>query len=314
MRFGLPHERADTVIMDVTLRSASQDAPDPSAFSMPGQPPPDVVPLTDAHRRLGYVPIAPDDTGHLDLTSLVALTGDAPAAPSSVLVYTAGLDYLRMSEDPAWAGPGPFGPVDAAAQPVAIPGGGVALYEPAGDGLGRRLAIHGADTDLFLETNLTRDELVSIATSLPMHAQPLPTAWRIARTGSLSIERIPIDDALGDAELSAVPTGLPPGYVIASATRTRAGGTLVGTTITFRQRETDAAGPPVTLHVTPSIDTPHTSSPDQVAVEIGTTPARWTPSDALLEWEADGGYRSLQGDVGLAVLLDIATSITAAGA
>ena len=33
-------------------------------------------------------------------------------------MYAAGLDYLRISEDPSWTGPGPFGPLDATAQAV----------------------------------------------------------------------------------------------------------------------------------------------------------------------------------------------------
>lgn len=312
MRFGLPHEQADTAIMDVTLQSVSGAAPDPSVFAIPGLGRPESVPLADAERRLGYLPVLPGDTGHLDLTSLIA-PDEAPASPSSVLVYTAGLDYLRISEDPAWTGPGPFGPLDAAAQPIEMPGGGVALYEPAGDGLGRRLAIHGAGTDLFLETNLPRDELVSIAVSLPVQAQPLPDAWRMARTGPLTIEQITVGQALAGAGMSAIPDGLPLGYVIASATRTLVGGAPVGTTITFRQGETDAAGPPVTLQMGPSIASPHTTSPDQVVVDIGDTPGRWTPSDALLEWDADGSYRSLQGDVDLGVLLEIARSLTDSG-
>jgi hypothetical protein len=109
-----------------------------------------------------------------------------------------------------------------------------------------------------------------------------------------------------------VPDGLPAGYVIASATRTLDRGAAVATTITFRQRETDAAGPPVTLHVSRSPARSHTTAPDQVVVAIGATTGRWTPSDALLEWEAGGSTRSLQGDVGLEVLLDIAASMTAA--
>ena len=72
MRFGLPHEQADTAIMDVTLQSVSGAAPDPSVFAIPGLGRPESVPLADAERRLGYLPVLPGDTGHLDLTSLIA--------------------------------------------------------------------------------------------------------------------------------------------------------------------------------------------------------------------------------------------------
>ena len=312
MRFGLPHEQAETAIMDVRLQSVSTEPPDPSLFAIPDLDGSANVPLEDAGRRLGYTPAIPGDAGHLDLASLIAPSGEGPAAPSSVLVYAAGLDYLRISEDPTWRGPGPFGPLDATAQAVDMAGGGVALYAPAGDGLGRRLAIHAAGTDLFLETNLPRDELLSIAATLPVRVEALPASWRSARAGPLTIERIPTAEALADAGLSSVPAGLPAGYVIASATRTLDRGAAVATTVTFRQRETDAAGPPITLHVSRSPARSHTTAPDQVLVAIGATTGRWTPSDALLEWEAGGSTRSLQGDVGLEVLLDIAASLTKA--
>jgi hypothetical protein len=312
MRFGLAHEHPETAVMDVRLQSVSSEPPDPSIFAIPHFDGSANVPLEDAGRRLGYTPAIPGDAGHLDLASLIAPSGDGPAAPSSLLVYAAGLDYLRISEDPSWKGPGPFGPLDATAQAVDMPGGGVALYAPAGDGLGRRLAIHATGTDLFLETNLPREDLLSIAATLPVQVEGLPASWRSARAGPLTIERIPTAEALGDAGLSSVADGLPAGYVIASATRTLDQGEAVATTITFRQRETDAAGPPITLHVSRSPARSHTTAPDQVLVAIGATTGRWTPSDALLEWEAGGSTRSLQGDVGLEVLLHIAASMTKA--
>lgn len=310
MRFGLAHERPDTAIMDVNLQSVSSEPPDPSLFSIAGAEPSVEVPLADAARRLGYAPAIPGDTGQLDLTSVIAPTNEGPASPSSVLVYTAGLDYLRISEDPSWTGPGPFGPIDATAQRIELPGGGAALYEPAGDGLGRRLAIHAGGTDLFLETNLPRDELLSIAATLPVRARPLPEAWRSARAGALTIEQVPPAEALGDVGLASLPDGLPAGYVIASATRTLDHRSAVATTIAFRQRETDTAGSPITLHVSRPAAAPHSTAPDQVLVAIGSTTGRWTPSDGLLEWEAGGSTRSLQGDVGLGVLVAIAASMT----
>ena len=310
MRFGLPHERPDTAIMDVELQSVSSQPPDTSLFSIPGAEPSAEVPLEDAARRLGYTPAIPRDAEHLELTSVTAPANEGPASPSSVLVYAAGLDYLRISEDPSWTGPGPFGPVDATAQRVELQGGGAALYEPAGDGLGRRLAIHGGGTDLFLETNLPRDELLSIAATLPVRARPLPEAWRSPRVGALTIEQVPPAAALGDVGLTSVPDGLPDGYTVANATHTLHGGSAIATTITFRQRETDTAGSSITLHVSRSGAAPRSTAPDQVLVSIGTATGRWTPSDALLEWEAGGSARSLQGDVGLGVLVAIATSMT----
>ncbi len=178
-RFGLPREPADIAIADVILTSVASVPPDATAFAIPGLPTPESLPFAQAAAQLGYDPMTPGASGRLDLISVVTSPEGASGTPRSVLLYSSGLVYLRVGEDPMWQGPGPFGPVGAGAQPVALSNGGVALVEPAGDGIGRRVAMRTASTDLYLESNLPLEELLAIASSMPVRGEPLPAASRL---------------------------------------------------------------------------------------------------------------------------------------
>jgi hypothetical protein len=166
LRFGLPVEGPGTAILDMRAASIEPGEPDPSLFEIPGTDPAalDVATLAE---RVGFRPATPTFTDALELTAAVAPPAVA-GAPRSLLVYSDGLDYLRVGERPGRPTGRAFGPVGPDATPVSLAGGGVAYYEPASDGLGRRLAIIGSDTSLFLETNLPRSDLLTIASSLPV--------------------------------------------------------------------------------------------------------------------------------------------------
>ena len=90
----------------------------------------------------------------------------------SQLTYSNGLTYLRVVEQRRWDDDGLFGPVGEAER-VDL-GGGTVYYEPAGTKQGRRLAIHTDDTNIYLETNLSREELLSVAASLPLSGSATP--------------------------------------------------------------------------------------------------------------------------------------------
>jgi hypothetical protein len=306
MRFGLAPEPQDVPVLVVTAEEVGQSPP-ASLFAIPGLARPNDVPLADAPERLGYTPATLTEPGRLGLVSLVAQPASPPGAPRSVIVYADGLDYLRLAENPDWHGSRPFGSVDAGAEEVVLPRGGVGFYEPAGDGQGRRLAIHSADTDLYLETNLARAELFSLASSIPVRGEELPSAWRSRTSGALTIERIAPRVALSMLGVG-LPPELPDGYVTASAQRESKRSRVVGLTLTFRQRDTDAAGPPLTLHVEPHAGLPAASSAAQSTVTVGSVTGRWTPSRSLLEWSDRDSYRSLSGEIDLRALVSIAAS------
>jgi hypothetical protein len=271
-------------------------------------------PLTELAERIGYLPATPTDPGLLQLASAVMPAPVAPATPRSLLLYADGLDYLRVGERPDWRGPGPFGPVGLAAQQVALPQGGVGYYEPAGTKIGRRLAIHSPDTDLYLETNLTRSRLLSIASSIPLRGRPLPRAWRVESAASMTVTRTDPDQAAELAGISPLPAGLPNGYVVASASVARAVDSVVSVTFYLRQRDSDAAGGPVTFHVERGVGLPPPSGFDQVRVDIGSMLGRWSRSRSQLEWVDHNAYRSVQGAVDLRVLVAIATRFAGSSA
>jgi hypothetical protein len=175
-RHSLPPERADVPILEMDALTIRDDPPDGSRFAIPDIADPDVRPASLA-ARLGYVPVTPAETVGLELVSASIPGGTDGAMPRSLLVYARGLDYLRIAEHPSWGGPGPFGPVGADAEEIAL-GGGVARFAPADDLYGNRVAIHAEDTDVYLESNLPRADLLAVAGSLPVHGVPLPPSQR----------------------------------------------------------------------------------------------------------------------------------------
>jgi hypothetical protein len=313
LRYGLPEEPVGATILDVRLVSSSAEPPDPWLFDIPGDVATAVDSVGAARAELGYAPTVPIGTGDLDLVSVVLPPRPARATPSSLLVYADGLDYLRVGERLDWSGPGPFGPLDVDAQQVRLGGSGVAYYEPAGEGFGRRLALHGPTGDLYLESNLPRDRLLQIAASIPVRTNPLPRTWLERSSDEVEVERVPVRRALATAGLPASLSGsLPGGYVIASAELSMIGGEPAGATLHLRQPEMDAAGEPLTLHLERASKLPPSSSRSTVTLLAGV--GRWFPGRSLLEWIDHGRYHSLQGSLPLGNLMEIANAVTEAEA
>ena len=314
LRFGIPHEPTDQPIFDVRLSSLDPNAPDPATFEVPGWSSAPSLPLASFPRRVGYLPVTPTSPGALILSSAVVPPGDDPDAPTSVLLYTDGMAYVRIGERPDWTAPRLFGPVDQGAQQVDLSGGGVAYYEPAGDGLGRRLAIHASTTNVFLESNLPRAQLLTLAASLPVRGEALPDAWRTLTGSGISIEQVAPDVTLARSPIAvALPPTLPAGYVLASGqvvSNTDSAGTdVIAVSFVFRQRQSDAVGGPIVLHVQAGVALPPASSADQLMVSLDGARARWTPGRGQLEWIAGGAYLSLEGGAGLPTLLALASQV-----
>ncbi|HUF58002.1 MAG TPA: hypothetical protein VMR89_00695 [Actinomycetota bacterium] len=310
LRYGRVVESPDEPILDVRMVSIDDEQPDESMFRIPGASPSATPRLDDLPARIGYAPATPGDAGDLELVSIVLPTASATVTPSSLLVYAEGLDYLKIAERRDWTGPGPFGPVDSVAQQIHLTGGGIAYYEPAGEGYGRRLAVHTESADLFLETNLTRDRLLTIAGSLPVRGQPLPPAWRHQDSTGVDVERIGVAEALTTAGLpSSLPERLPEGYVVASAELSKIGSAVEGVTLYLRQLDTDATGEPLILHVERGTGLPPPLSAAE-RVRFADVDGRWTPSRSQLEWVTADSYHSLQGELRLSDLVAFAGAIS----
>ncbi len=310
MRFGLPHEPPGAPILNVALGTVSDARPDPATFRIHGR---HVVSPANMDDVFGYTPTAPMAPAPLNLVAATA-PKPAPSAPTSVLLYADGLDYLRVAENRRWSGPGPFGSIGLDAEQVHLPAVGPALYEPAGEGLGRRLAIHTGNTDLFLESNLSRNDLLAVASTIGVRAAPVPSRWRVVHAGALTA--VPADPraSLRAMGLEADALSLPEGYVAASGTRSLERGADVGVTVTFRQQDTDTVGPALLLHMGTMRDTANDTTRDPERVSIGAVTGRYSPGTSELTWADAGRSWSIQGDIDLAQLVAIASSVLGARA
>jgi outer membrane lipoprotein-sorting protein len=310
LRFGIPVEASTSSILDVQLTSFDRQPPDPALFTAPGWSQPAAMPLAAFPDRVGYLPVTLTSPGNLQLSSAIVPPRDDPNAPRSVLLYTDGMAYVRVGERPDWRGPTLFGPVGEAAQQVGLSSGGVAYYEPASDGLGRRLAIHASGTNLFLESNLPRAQLLLLAASLPVRGRPLPDAWTTVSGSGISIQQVAPADALARSPVPIeLPATLPAGYVLVSASVASDASGPTGVSFVFRQRESDTAGGPIVLHMQMADALPPASSAQQLLVDFDGTSARWTPDRDQLEWIRDGAYVSLQGLLGLDAMLQLASQV-----
>ena len=313
LRYGRTPEEPETPILDVRLASMSDDRPSRRCSGSPGAPAPDPTRLDEVPARLGYRPGNARRAGRPRARSRSRCRVASSAfTPSSLLVYAEGLDYVRIGERRDWTGPGPFGPVDSLAQRVRLAGGGVGYYEPAGEGYGRRLAIHTETADLFLETNLSRDR---VAGDRGVAAGPRATAAAgVATPGSL-----PVSTSSGSAlprrsRRRAFRRRSPNGCRRATSSRAPSspgsGSAIEGVTLYLRQRDTDAAGrtpDPArrTREGAAAVLRPAAEGSDRSGVD-----GRWTPSRSQLEWVDEDAYHSLQGELGLRALVAFANAIS----
>jgi Putative zinc-finger len=314
LRFGLPEEPSLRPVFSVTALDVGMGEPDDHVFEIPatattrdqGARP---VRLEDVERRVGFDPVAPASVAGLDLYRAVIPEKEPRGA---LVAYADGLAYLTLGETRSWTGDSPFGSVGVQAEEVALSGGGVAYYEPASGERARRLSIHAAGTDLYLESNLSRTELLAAAASLPVEGLPMPDAWRVRGSGDAVIERVTLAQARGAVAFPiTLPRSLPQGFGLASVELVDAGND-VGMTLYFRDRDADAGIGTIRLHLEPANALPPASSANQAMVDVGSLPipGRYTPDRSQLEWIDTGIYRSLDAPgLSLDGLLGVARSI-----
>src|SRR5205085_268077 len=214
---GLPSESPARPVLDSSMVTFDRGLPQSGTFKVRADTPASsegarALRLASVQSDAGFAPALPADRGGLGLYRVVEMSG--ADAGSVLITYADGLSYLKVQESATWEGPTPYGGVEPESQQIALPRGGVALYAPATPILGRRISLHAAGLDVYLETNLPRRELVHVAGSLPLRGLPLPTSWN-ARGEP---QRLPLDriaDAVAFEPL--LPGRLPNGYDLASA-------------------------------------------------------------------------------------------------
>jgi Putative zinc-finger len=312
LRFGLPDEPSLRTVFSVRALRVSLDTPDAGVFDIPATNSAQdqgarAVELGDVPRATGFVPVAPSMVGGLDRYRVVLPRDDAG---ETLVAYADGLAFLNLGETRSWKGDAPFGPVGVQAEEISLTGGGVAYYEPASRDHGRRVAIHAAGTDLYLESNLPRSEVLAAAAKLPVQGLPMPDAWTHRRVGSATVVRVSLETARASLPFPIeLPTALPAGFGLASVELVDAG-FGAGVTLYLRDEDADAGIGTIRLHLEAASALPPATSAAQSTVEVGGGRGRFTPDRSQLEWIDDGLYRSLDAP-GLALeeLLAIATSI-----
>jgi hypothetical protein len=310
-RFGLPEEPSRRAIFEVMATSAATAAPPEGVFAVPETKRPEdegsrAVPLEDVEALTGFDPLAPGDLGGLDLYRVTV-----PEAPGEARVtYADGLAFVTLSETRSWRRDAPFGTVDVRAEEVSLAGGGVAYYEPATPEHGRRLAIHAAGTDLFLETNLPRDRLLEAAAALPVLGLEMPEAWVVRAADGATVERVSLEQASAALGVEvAVPQAVPAGFALASVELVRVGDDA-SVTLYLRDADVDTGAGTIRLHLERAEALPPAGAAARSPVQVAGADGRWTPSASRLEWVSDGLYRSLDGPGRtLGELLAIAASI-----
>jgi hypothetical protein len=319
LRFGLPQEPARRAIFLVTATETDRRAPAAGTFAIPEtkfarDQGATTVTLSGAQQVTGFAPVTPNDVAGLDLYQVVVPSKpDTVQTPDETLItYSRGLTWLKLGETRNWSQDTLYGPVAPQAQEVHLPNGGVAYYEPATADHGRRLSIHAAGADLYVETNLPRARLIEVAGSLPVVGESLPESWRIQASGDGTTERVSLEQAAGELPFPVlVPSGPPTGYDFASAELIRIQHS-VGLNVYYQQDSADMGAGQIRLHMEAGTELPPASSADQSAVAVGGAEGRWTPDGSRLEWVQDGVYFSLDGSgLELSDLLAVARSLVA---
>ncbi|HEX5950104.1 MAG TPA: zf-HC2 domain-containing protein [Actinomycetota bacterium] len=319
LRFGLPDEPPTVPVLEVEALAADRTAPPDSTFAVPRigrrvDQGATSVPLEDVERRTGHRPVTPGDLNGLSLYEVVLPADPTGQAGDVLLTYSRGMQWLQVGESRTWERDELLGPVGRRAQEVILAGGGVAYYEPATEDQGRRLSIHTYDVDLYLETNLSRADLLRVAASLPVTGIPLPDAWRVREALGGTIERVPLEQARSEAPFDLLlPQALPEGSTLASVELVRRDHT-VAVALHFQDEEVAFGGGEIHLYVELAEELPTAPASRQEAVQVRGVEARYTPDAGRLEWMEGGLYVSLEAP-GLALgdLIAVAESLDPAG-
>jgi hypothetical protein len=223
-----------------------------------------------------------------------AATTVSDESRQTILAYASGVSWLKIAETDDWSRGALYG-VDPQSEEVAIQGAGVGYFEPGSDWSGRRLAIHTQSSDVLLETNLPRADLLRVASALGLAGRPIPEAWSVQRAGGVVSRRVSLSAAAREVPFPVrLPAdgSLPPGYTVASTelTSTRQS---VGVTVFYRQVDSDLGGSPIRIHEEPGTRLAPAMLPNERGVRIAGEVARYDPSLRRLQWIRGGVYYAI---------------------
>jgi Putative zinc-finger len=201
-----------------------------------------------------------------------------------VMSWSSGMTWLKVTGTPS------RDPVlPASAEEIRLDDGGWAYYQPASETLKRRVEIN-ADRHLYLESNLSRAELLAVAASLDATGERLPRA--VVSTERAIVRRLDIE-AVADIGFVKEPARLPRGYRPSGAvlSRSRTSGTSI--TVYYRGLEAEYDGDGIRVSHSPSINSLVPTSETSQLYDLDGVAARWLLNRGQLEWIDEGVYRSV---------------------
>jgi hypothetical protein len=314
MRFGLPDEPTDEPILRVEALSIRGTPAPASAFRIPH-----ARAATDegAHEVsigdvVAHVPgaVAPSDVAGLRLYRAVVPESGRRRA---VLTYASGLSWLKLDETHASDGEDFFGPIGSHARAISVPDVGTAYYQPDSQRHGRRLAVHTADADVYLETNLPRNRLLEAATALEITSAPVPSSWLTTSSPAGATRRATVEGAAAAMPFAVLLPAHPPGGFSAASADVVRVGRARSINVYFQRDDPAADGATVRLHEELADRLPPASAARQFSVDVRGLDGRWTPGRHQLEWIEGGVYVSLDAaTLGLEQLMRVAESLAPA--
>lgn len=300
VRNGLPNEPPERAVLDVTAEALDTRAGPPHA----------VAPALGG-RDLGFRDVPVDAAVPLPAhTSGLGPYRAGRTGGTSVVSYARGLSWLKVSATRSWPGPEPFGLRPGPSEPLNLPGGGRAAYQPATLASGRRVSIHAGGWDLVLESNLSRARLVAAAASVPVRGLPLPLDRRVRRLPGGAV-RIGVGERVAAAAFDGLlmPRRLPAGYRIATIDLLETTSHTAVTVHAWRPG-TELDGTGLVLHQSSTGDLPPPMDPGVLSVRVRGAIGRYAPDRGELEWIEGGAYRSLRSEtLSLGELLAVARGL-----
>lgn len=307
---GLPAERPGTPVLSAVARSFSTRVPSASTFHVTRRGP-------AASERFHAAPLArtrswPTPSFTAGLPPIRAGTAPGPgSARASTVAYASGLTWLTVTRVTGWKlrrrfGVGPF------ASPVTLGSNGRAFYEPASSDSPRRVAIHSADGEFLVDSNLAPGQLLRVAGSLPVSGLAPPASWLVRTEPDGIVVRVGLTarQALARARFAAlVPTYLPDGYAAAAAELSTGRG-LRAITILYRSPTAQLEGDGIAIYQSTGQRLAPPTDPGALAVLVRGRVGRWSPDQSTLEWVESRSYVSIAAPgVDLATVLRIAGSL-----
>ena len=206
---------------------------------------------------------------------------------SKILTFSDGMSYLKVI-----GGEGGLSSVALqAAEEIMLPDGSHVYYLPATTTLGRSVELSSHGRSIQLQTNLTRDALLQVASSLTLDGERAPKV--IEKSSGVTIQRLRPDRAFEKLPFTNAPRFLPEGYQAANASlaRTRDGVRIV--TVYFRRAEGEFDGLGLRVVQSRPVSFLPPSSEEFVEVKVGETRGRWSPERGELEWMDGTTYRAV---------------------